>query len=72
MPVCPLAKHWIEKGAQRLGRLYCYVDQAKYATFDPECECRHLRNVLDGDDRCEIVARKRSEWEAGQPGEAGS
>lgn len=60
--VCPLAKYWIEKGAEKLGRLYCGVDQAKYAAFDPESECRHLRNVLDGDDCCEVVGKKRSEW----------
>ena len=62
--VCPLAKYWIERGATatELGRLYCYVDQAKYATFDPACECRHLENVLDGDDRCSVVAKKKSEW----------
>jgi len=62
MPVCPLAKYWIEKGASDLGRLYCYVDQAKYSTFDPACECRHLENVLEGDDRCLIVVKKKSEW----------
>ncbi|MGI5835995.1 MAG: L-2-amino-thiazoline-4-carboxylic acid hydrolase [Chloroflexota bacterium] len=61
-PVCPLAKYWIEKGAAELGRLYCYVDQAKYTAFDPESECRHLKNVLDGDDCCQVVAKKRSEW----------
>ena len=60
--VCPLAKYWIEKGAAELGRLYCYVDQAKYSTFDPACECRHLDNVLDGDDCCSVVVKKKSEW----------
>jgi hypothetical protein len=62
IPVCPLAKYWIEKGAASLGRLYCSVDQAKFSTFDPACECRHLRNVLDGDDRCEVVVKKKSDW----------
>ncbi|MHB0871146.1 MAG: L-2-amino-thiazoline-4-carboxylic acid hydrolase [Chloroflexota bacterium] len=60
--VCPMAKYWIEKGAEELGRLYCGVDQAKYVAFDPECECRHLKNVLDGDEQCQVVAKKRSEW----------
>jgi hypothetical protein len=60
--ICPLAKYWIEKGAADLGRLYCYVDQAKYSTFDPDCECRHLENVLDGDDRCSIVVKKKCDW----------
>jgi L-2-amino-thiazoline-4-carboxylic acid hydrolase len=61
--VCPLAKYWIEKGARDIGRLYCRVDQAKYRAFDPKCECRHLQNVLDGDDVCLVVAKKRSEWQ---------
>jgi len=61
--ICPLAKYWMEKGAADLGRLYCHVDQAKYSTFDPECECRHLENVLDGDERCLIVIKKKSEWD---------
>jgi hypothetical protein len=60
--ICPLAKYWFEKGAADLGRLYCYVDQAKYSTFDPDSECRHVENVLDGDDRCSIVVKKKSEW----------
>ncbi len=63
--VCPLAKYWIEKGASDLGRLYCHVDQAKYSTFDPACECRHLENVLDGDERCLVVVKKKSEWADG-------
>jgi predicted ArsR family transcriptional regulator len=67
-PVCPLAKYWIEKGASDLGRLYCHVDQAKYSTFDPECECRHLENVLDGDERCLIVVKKKNEWDASTGG----
>jgi hypothetical protein len=60
--VCPLAKYWIDRGAESVGRIYCHVDQAKYAAFDPECECRHLKNVLDGDDVCEVVAKKRDAW----------
>ncbi len=68
-PVCPLAKYWIERGAAALGRLYCHVDQAKYATFDPECECRHLENVLDGHERCRVVVKKKREWEEQMGGE---
>jgi hypothetical protein len=64
--VCPLALYWIEKGQESLGRLYCFVDQAKYAAFDPDCEARHLKNVLDGDECCEVVARKRGDWQAGR------
>lgn len=52
---CPFAEYWIEKGAEELGRLYCYVDQAKYSGFNPELQCIHVKNVLDGDQYCEIA-----------------
>ncbi len=60
--VCPLAAYWLDKGAADLGRLYCHVDQAKYTAFDPESECRHLKNVLDGDDGCQVVGKKKTDW----------
>ena len=55
--VCPLANVWKELGAPKIGRLYCYVDQAKYKTYNPELECIHLKNVLDGDPYCELAIR---------------
>lgn len=61
--ICPMAKYWIDKGATDLGRLYCYVDQAKYRAYNLDCECRHLSNVLDGGDDCQVVAKTRAEWE---------
>ncbi len=48
---CPLAEVWKEKGSEQLGRIYCYVDQAKYDAYRG-IKCRHLKNVLDGDDCC--------------------
>jgi hypothetical protein len=48
---CPFAEVWKEKGSQALGRLYCLVDEAKYDAFNGS-SCRHLKNVLDGDDCC--------------------
>jgi len=48
---CPLAEVWKEKGSEQLGRIYCYVDQAKYDAYNG-IKCRHLKNVLDGDDFC--------------------
>ncbi len=56
---CPLAKVWQELNAPGLGRIYCYVDQAKYEAYNPELECVHTRNVLDGDPYCELAVRKR-------------
>lgn len=48
---CPLAEVWKEKGSEELGRIYCFVDQAKYYAYN-ETTCLHLKNILDGDDCC--------------------
>lgn len=48
---CPFAAVWKEKGSQELGRLYCLVDEAKYEAYN-DIACRHLKNLLDGDDCC--------------------
>jgi predicted ArsR family transcriptional regulator len=55
---CPLAKEWIELGEREIGRLYCFVDQAKMKAFNPEYEYLHLKNLLDGDPYCELVIRR--------------
>ncbi len=57
--VCHLAEVWKELGASDLGRLYCYVDQAKYQAYNPDLECLHVKNVLDGDSYCELAVRTR-------------
>jgi hypothetical protein len=54
---CYLAETWKELGASEIGRLYCFVDQAKYETFNPDLECVHAKNVLDGDPFCELAVR---------------
>ncbi|WP_169315911.1 L-2-amino-thiazoline-4-carboxylic acid hydrolase [Desulfosporosinus youngiae] len=56
---CPLAEYWQEKGAAKIGRLYCGVDQAKYEAFHPDSEYIHLKNRLDGDECCEMVCRQK-------------
>ena len=48
---CPLAEEWMERGSQELGRIYCYVDQAKFEAYN-NIKCKHLKNLLDGDDCC--------------------
>ncbi len=58
--VCHLAKVWNELGAPEIGRLYCFVDQAKYKAYNPDLECIHIKNVLDGDPYCELAVRSRS------------
>ena len=55
--VCPLAGVWKELDAEAWGRLYCYVDQAKYKAFNPHAQLIHTRNMLDGDPYCEFDIR---------------
>jgi hypothetical protein len=57
--VCHLANVWKDLGAPEIGRLYCYVDQAKYKTYNPDLECVHVKNVLEGDPCCEVAVRPR-------------
>jgi hypothetical protein len=54
---CPLASTFQELGpeGEALGRLYCYVDQAKYQAYDPSVEFVHASNILNGDPYCEFV-----------------
>ena len=54
---CPLAEVWQELGSEELGRMYCYVDQAKYRAFNPRAALIHTCNVLDGDPYCEFDMR---------------
>ncbi|MGI6628439.1 MAG: L-2-amino-thiazoline-4-carboxylic acid hydrolase [Bacillota bacterium] len=51
---CPLAAVWKEYGETGLGRLYCWVDQAKFNGYSPGLTCTHTCNVLDGDPYCVI------------------
>lgn len=57
--LCRLAQAWKELGAPEIGRLYCFVDQAKYEAYNPELECVHTKNVLDGDPYCELAVRSK-------------
>lgn len=56
---CHLAKVWQELGVPDLGRIYCFVDQAKYDAYNPELQCVHVKNVLDGDPYCELAIRPK-------------
>ena len=56
---CHLAKVWKDLGAPEIGRLYCFVDQAKYEAYNPDLVCVHVKNVLDGDPCCELAVRPK-------------
>lgn len=57
---CPLATVWKSIGQSDYDRLYCYVDQAKYSSYNSELECVHLQNCLDGDKICELVVHNKN------------
>jgi hypothetical protein len=62
---CPIAAAFKELGpqAEELGRLYCYVDQAKYEAYNPDMEFIHAKNLLDGDTYCEFLILPAEEGE---------
>ncbi len=63
---CHLARVWQELGVPELGRIYCFVDQAKYEAYNPELQCVHVKNVLDGDAYCELAVRPRKQSAKGK------
>ena len=60
---CVMSKVWDELGASELGRLYCYVDPAKYMSFNPHFKLAHTQALPDGDDCCEFALRPTTEQE---------
>jgi len=56
---CPIAASFKELGsdAEKIGRLYCFVDQAKYNAYNPDIEFVHTKNILDGNPYCEFLVR---------------
>jgi hypothetical protein len=54
---CVMAKVWLECGEGELGRLYCYVDPAKYMAYNPKYKMLHLKAMPDGDEYCEFAIR---------------
>ena len=54
---CVMGQLWNDLGENELGRLYCYVDPAKFMTFNPEFKMVHTRAMPDGDDCCEFAVR---------------
>jgi hypothetical protein len=58
---CTMAKVWHEYGEDELGRLYCYVDAAKYMAFNPNFKLVHIKALPDGDEYCELTVRPTTE-----------
>jgi hypothetical protein len=60
---CVLGEVWKEYGESKLGRLYCYVDPAKYMAYNPKYKLMHIKATPDGDDYCELTVRPTTEKE---------
>jgi hypothetical protein len=58
---CVMGKLWSELGEGELGRLYCYVDPAKYMAFNPDFKLIHLATLPEGDDYCEFTVSPTTE-----------
>ena len=58
---CVMGKLWNKLGKGKLGRLYCYVDPAKYMAFNPNFKLIHTKAVTEGDEYCELVVRPTTE-----------
>jgi hypothetical protein len=60
---CMLAEVWKEYGEERLGRLYCYMDPAKYMAYNKDYKLVHTKTVPDGDECCEFEVKRTTERE---------
>jgi hypothetical protein len=60
---CVLAKVWKEYGEEKLGRLYCYMDVAKYIAYNPNYKYPHIKAIPDGDNYCEFEVKPTTEKE---------
>ncbi len=60
---CAMGKFWKEEGEEELGKLYCYVDPAKYMGYNDEYIQIHNKALPAGDKCCEFDVRESTEEE---------
>jgi len=60
---CVMGKLWHELGEDEIGRLYCYVDPAKYMAYNPDYALVHKKSIPDGDHYCEFIIKKTTKKE---------
>ncbi|UCF82251.1 MAG: L-2-amino-thiazoline-4-carboxylic acid hydrolase [Desulfobacteraceae bacterium] len=60
---CTFAEVWKDYGEEKLGRLYCYMDPAKYMAYNPRYKLAHTKTVPDGNDFCELEIKPTTEKE---------
>ena len=60
---CVMGKLWRDLGKDKIGRLYCYVDPAKYMAYNDKFALVHKKSIPDGDPYCEFVVKKTTNRE---------
>ena len=60
---CTMGKFWKDEGEEELGRLYCYVDPAKYMGYNDEYIQIHEKALPAGDGCCVFDVRTSTEEE---------
>ena len=60
---CVLASVWHEYGKEELGRLYCYMDVAKFMAYNSNFKLSHIKTAPDNDECCELEIRPTTEKE---------
>lgn len=58
---CTMGEFWREMGEEELGKLYCYVDPAKYLGYNEDLIQVHDKAMTAGDEHCEFIVRSSSE-----------
>jgi hypothetical protein len=54
---CVMGELWRYLGEEQIGRLYCYVDPAKYMAYNPKFALVHKKSIPDGHEYCEFEIR---------------
>lgn len=60
---CLLASVWREYEKEDLGRLYCYMDVAKFMAYNPDYKLVHIKTIPNGDKLCEFAVKTTTEDE---------
>ena len=54
---CVMGQLWKDLEEDEIGRLYCYVDPAKYMAYNPKFALVHKKSIPDGDQYCEFIIK---------------
>ncbi len=58
---CVMGEFWRDMGEEELGKLYCYVDPAKYLGYNEDLVQVHTKAMTAGDDCCEFEVEHSTE-----------